>query len=43
MIDFIFDFTIGTLIIIFILCHIFTLWVIIEDIKQNKEQERRHK
>ena len=43
MIDFIFDFTIGTLIIMFILCQLFTLWAIIEDIKQNKEQERRHK
>ena len=41
MIDFIFDFCLCTLLVMFILCQLFTIWAIIEDIKQSKEDERR--
>ena len=37
MIDFVFDISLGALIIMFILCQVFTIWAIIEDIKQRKE------
>ena len=43
MIDYLFDFCLGTVLIMFILCQICIIWAIIEDIKQSKEQERSKK
>lgn len=37
MIDYLLDFCLGTLLIMFILCQLFTIWAIIEDIKQHNE------
>lgn len=43
MIDFIFNFVFGGLIIMFILCQLFTIWAIIEDIKQHNETKGEKK